>query len=157
MTRIIISIESTIFPFRNDKRHVHQITIKNHLNNVFVNFFISIYPSSRLDYWWAIYMFWWNSMWRNLFLSNKYVSLRTIINVNAKVICHYLNYVVPPWLRSISHNYCNTLSPLHIPMKEHDNIIDENNQRESIEFNISALIGMQDTTYNYKDEFWNSV
>ena len=42
-------------------------------------------------------------------------------------------------------------------MKERDNIVDENNQRESIEFEISVLIGTQDSTYGYNDGFWNSI
>ena len=33
-------------------------------------------------------------------------------------------------------------------MKEHDNIMDENNRRESIEFDISVSIETQDTTYD---------
>ena len=56
--------------------------------------------------------------------------------------------LVPPYLRSISHNDYNTLSPLHIPMKEHDNITDEKNQRESIKCEISVSIGTQDTAYD---------
>ena len=46
---------------------------------------------------------------------------------NANVIFYYLKDVVPPCLRSLSHNDYNNFSPLHIPMKEYDNIIDENN------------------------------
>ena len=42
-------------------------------------------------------------------------------------------------------------------MKEHDNIIEGNNQRESTELYISVLIGTQDITYNYNDEFWNNM
>ena len=42
-------------------------------------------------------------------------------------------------------------------MKEYDNIMDENNQIESIEFDISVSIGTQDTTYDYNDEFWDSI
>ena len=42
-------------------------------------------------------------------------------------------------------------------MKEHDSIMDENNQRKSIEFGISVLIGTQDTTYDYNNEFWDSI
>ena len=40
MTRRIIGINSTIFPFHNSQRHVHQITIKNISINLFVIFFI---------------------------------------------------------------------------------------------------------------------
>ena len=42
-------------------------------------------------------------------------------------------------------------------MKEHDSILDENNQRESIEFERSLSIGTQDNIYNYNDEFWDSI
>ena len=41
--------------------------------NILSVFFIFIYPSSRLEYWWASYFFLWNGMWRNLFLSNQYL------------------------------------------------------------------------------------
>ena len=53
---------------------------------------------------------------------NTIVSLRTIINGNVNVICHDSKDVVPPCLISISQNDYNTLSPLHILMKEHDYI-----------------------------------
>ena len=33
--------------------------------------------------------------------------------------------------------------------------MDEYNQKESIELDISVSIGTQDTTYNYNDEFWD--
>ena len=58
-----------------------------------------------------------------------FFSLRPIINVNVNVICYDLKYVFPLCLWSISHNDYNTLSPLHIPTKEHYIIIDENIQR----------------------------
>ena len=35
--------------------------------------------------------------------------------------------------------------------------MDENNQRESIESERKVSIGTQDTTYDYDDEFWDSV
>ena len=35
--------------------------------------------------------------------------------------------------------------------------MDENSQRESIESDISVSIGTQDTTYDYNDEFWDSI
>ena len=63
---------------------------------------------------------------------NKIVSLRTIINGNVNLICYYLKDVIKLCLRSIWHNDYNIFSPLHIPMKEHDNITDGNNQREII-------------------------
>ena len=40
-------------------------------------------------------------------------------------------------------------------MKEHDNKMDENNQREIIELDRSVLILTQDTTYDYNDELWD--
>ena len=42
-------------------------------------------------------------------------------------------------------------------MEEHDNIMDENNRRESIEFEISVSVVTQDNTYDYNDEFWYSI
>ena len=59
------------------------------------------------------------------------------------LICYDLKDVVTPFLRSISHNDYNSLSPLQIPMIEHDNMGDENNRREGIEFDRSVSIGMQ--------------
>ena len=81
-------------------------------------------------------------------------SLRKIINGNFNVRYYYLKDFLPPCLKYISNNFHNSLSPLHIPMKEHDNIMDEKNQIKSIGFKISFLIGTQDTTYDYNDEFW---
>ena len=49
----------------------------------------------------------------------------TIINGNVYVICYDLKNIFLPSLQYISQNYYNTLSPLHIPMVEHDNIMDE--------------------------------
>ena len=42
-------------------------------------------------------------------------------------------------------------------MKEHDNIMDEKNQREIIKCDRSVSIGTQDTTYDYNDEFSYSI
>ena len=39
-------------------------------------------------------------------------------------------------------------------MEKNDNIMDNNNQRESIEFGRSISIGTKDTTYDYNYEFW---
>ena len=39
----------------------------------------------------------------------------------------------------------------------HDNIMDEKNQIESIEFERSVSIGTQDITYDYIDGFWDSI
>ena len=80
--------------------------------------------------------------------NNKILSLGTIINGNAKVIFNYSNDIVPSYLRSISQKDFSTLSPLHVPMKEHDNIMDKNNHIKSIGFTISVLIGTQETTYD---------
>ena len=42
-------------------------------------------------------------------------------------------------------------------MKLHDIITDENNRREGIESERSISIGTQYTTYDYNDEFWDSI
>ena len=42
-------------------------------------------------------------------------------------------------------------------MKEHDNIMDKKNRREIIAYERPVLIGTQDTTYDYNDEFWYSI
>ena len=42
-------------------------------------------------------------------------------------------------------------------MKEYYNIIDENNRRESIEFERSVLIETGDNTHDYNDKFWDSI
>ena len=42
-------------------------------------------------------------------------------------------------------------------MKEHDIKTYGKNRRESIEFGRHVLIGTQDTTYDYNDEFWYSI
>ena len=55
---------------------------------------------------------------------NTIVSLRIIINGNVNVMCYDYKDVFPACLRSISQNGYNTFSPIHIPMKEHDNIMD---------------------------------
>ena len=82
---------------------------------------------------------------------NIIVSLRKITNGIVNVICYYLKDVLPPCLRSISQNCYNTLSPIFIPIKENDNIMDENNLRESIEFYRSVSIVTQDISYDYND------
>ena len=38
-------------------------------------------------------------------------------------------------------------------MEQHDNIMDENNRMESIEFEILVSIETQDTTHDYNDKF----
>ena len=58
---------------------------------------------------------------------NTIFSLRKIINDNVDGICCDLKDVISPFLRYISHNDYNILSPLHIAMKEHDNITVEYN------------------------------
>ena len=84
-------------------------------------------------------------------------SLRTIINGNINLICYDYNDVLPPCSQSISNNGYNKLSPLHIPMKEHNNIMDGKNQIKSIEFERFVSIGIQDTTYGFNDIFWDSI
>ena len=88
---------------------------------------------------------------------NIIFSLGTIIIGNVNVICYDSKDVVPLCLRSISYNYYITFSPLHIPMKEHDIIMDEKNQIEGIEFDRYFSIRTQDTTYDYNDKFWDSI
>ena len=88
---------------------------------------------------------------------NTIASLSKIINGNGNVICYDLKDVFPPCLRFISQNYYNTLSPLYTPMKDQDHITDEKNQRESIESEILVSIGMQDNTYDYNYDFWDSI
>ena len=61
--------------------------------------------------------------------NNTIVSLRTIINGNVNVICYDSNVVVPSYLRCILQKCFSTFSPLYVPTEEHDNIMDENNQR----------------------------
>ena len=122
---------------------------------------------------WSSYLVQWNDMWSNIYFpvninshycglqknkfNNTIVSLRTVINVDVNVVCYDSNDFVPPYLISIPHNDYNYFSPLHIPVKEHDNITDENNRIERIKFERSVLIGTQDTTYDYNNEFWYAI
>ena len=53
---------------------------------------------------------------------NTIVSLRLIINGNVNALCYYSKDVFPTCLMYISQNDYNILSPLHITMKEHDNL-----------------------------------
>ena len=78
-----------------------------------------------------------------LLKKNITVSLGTIINDNVNIICYYSEDVVPLSLRPISRKDFSSLPPLHVPMEEHDNIMDENKQRESIEYEISLLLVTQ--------------
>ena len=102
-------------------------------------FFVSIYPSITLEDWQSSYFFSLNIMWRSQYqLSLLYLiktksintifPLRKIINDDVNVICYYSKYILPTYLRSLSQNYYNKLSPLRIQMKWHDNIIYEKNQ-----------------------------
>ena len=47
--------------------------------------------------------------------------------------------------------------PLNIPTKKDDIIMDEKNQSEGVEFEKSDSIRRQYTTYDYNDEFWDSL
>ena len=126
-------------------------------------FFISIYPSGGIEYWWTSYFIWKIVCERTYFfpiyinyhyyvLQKKFINtivyLRTIFNGNINIICYGSKGIASLYLRSISQNYYNTLSPLHIPIKEHDIIMDENNWIEGIEFEKYFSIGTQDTTYD---------
>ena len=88
---------------------------------------------------------------------NIIFSLRTAINGNTNLICYDSKDDLPPYLLSISQNDYNIISPLHILMKEHYNIMDENIRIEIIELKRYASIGTQDTTYDYNDEFWGYI
>ena len=111
-------------------------------------------------------------MWKELIFFNQYqfsllclkksksnntiISLRKTSNGNVHVICYYSKDIVPPYLCSISQNYYNTLSRLHIPTVEHDIRMDEK-QREIIELERSFSIRTQDTIYYYNEEFWDLI
>ena len=82
-------------------------------------------------------------MFSNKETNNTIASLGKIINENVNVICYYSKVFVPSYLRYISQNIFSTLSPLYVPIKEHDNIVDKSNLREINEFDISVLIGTQ--------------
>ena len=68
--------------------------------------------------------------------------------------CYNSNDAVISYLRTISQNDFSQLTPLHVSIKYHDNIMDKNYWRESIEFEISVSIGNQECTYHYNDDFW---
>ena len=61
--------------------------------------------------------------------NNKILSLRIIINVNVNLNCYDSNDVVQYYLRTISQNDFTSLTPLHVPRLEHDNIMDRKNRR----------------------------
>ena len=84
---------------------------------------------------------------------NTIFPLSIIINGNIKIICYDSKDVIPPYFGFISRKIYNALSPLHIPMREHDNIMDENNRKEDIEFGTLVSIVTQDNVYDYIDEF----
>ena len=47
------------------------------------------------------------------------------------------------------------MTSLYVPTEEHENIMDEKNRKESIEFEIKVLIVTKDCTYNYTDKCWD--
>ena len=54
----------------------------------------------------------------------------------------------------------NILVHCHIYMtrqKKNGNIMDKNNRREGVGFEILASIGKNDRTYDYNDGFWDSI
>ena len=57
--------------------------------------------------------------------TTQFPPLNKRINVNICVIIYDSKDVVSDLLTSISHNYYNKSSPLHIPMEEQGNIMDE--------------------------------
>ena len=60
--------------------------------------------------------------------NNRTVCLKTIINGYINVTYYDCKDVVPTCLQSIPNNDYSEISPLHIIMEEHDNIMNENNQ-----------------------------
>ena len=64
---------------------------------------------------------------------------------------------VPDYLIKVYQNDFILLSSLHVPIEDYDNIMDENNQRENIEFDRSFSMVTQDTNYDYNDEFWDLI
>ena len=89
--------------------------------------------------------------------SHYYVLQKNKSIGNVNIICYYSKDGVPLCLSSIPQNYYNTLSPLHNLTKEHDIIMDGNNQIEGIEFERYVSILTQDATYYYNDECWDSI
>ena len=59
--------------------------------------------------------------------NNTIASLRTIINGNVNVKFYDSNDVVPSSLRNFSQNDFSSLTPIHVPIKDRVNIMDENN------------------------------
>ena len=57
------------------------------------------------------------------------VSLRKIINGNINVKFYGSNDIVTLSVRNILHDDFSSLTPICVPMEEHDLIMDENNQR----------------------------
>ena len=62
-------------------------------------------------------------------INNKILSLRTITNEEFDVKFHDSNDIVPCSLQKISQNYFNSLSPLDVPIDEHENIMYKKNSR----------------------------
>ena len=57
------------------------------------------------------------------------ISIREIISINIAIICYGSKDVAPSSLRSISRHVFSSLTPLHVPVEEHDNTMDANNRR----------------------------
>ena len=66
--------------------------------------------------------------------NNTSVSSRKIINGCVHLKFYYYNDIIPYYLRKIPQNNLSSLLPLHAPTELYDNIMDENNRREGIEF-----------------------
>ena len=66
-------------------------------------------------------------VFKKINLMKKIISLSTIIESNVNIIFYYSKDFVPHSLRSISQNDNSILSPRHVPMEEHYNIMDETN------------------------------
>ena len=84
------------------------------------------------------------------------MSLRTVINGKVCVECYNLNDIVPCYLQTVWKNDFSSLSYLHIPKEESDNIMDMKNRRKGIGFRWLVLIETSGCTYEYIYELWVS-
>ena len=83
--------------------------------------------------------------------------MRTITNEEVHVKFNDYNDIVPCSLQTVSQNYFNSLSPLDVPIAEHDNIMYKNNSREDIWLEQSLSIGINYFVYDINDEFWDLI
>ena len=64
---------------------------------------------------------------------------------------------VPDYLIKVYQNDFILLSSLHVPIEDYDNIMDENNQREGIEFEISVSLKTMITLITTMVNFGGSI